>query len=111
MLAGGPGILVAEAIASTLDGPLLVNGAVVITDGEARLCFALAESFPPQCGGEAMPIVGLDLATLDLQRADNARWTASRVQLLGFVRDGVVVIDDAALAADGGAQPLLGDES
>lgn len=111
MLAGGPGISVAEALASTLNGPLLVNGTVVITDGEARLCSALAESFPPQCGGDAITVVGLDLATLDLQRADAVRWTDSPVQLLGFVREGVLVIDNAALAADGGAPPLLGDDS
>ena len=58
-----------------------------------------------------MPVDGLDLATLDLQRADNVRRTASPVRLLGFVRDGVLVIDDAALAADGGAQPLARDNS
>ena len=111
MLAGGPGISIAEALASTLDGPLLVNGAVVITDGEARLCSALAESFPPQCSGDAMAVFRLDLATLDLQHADDVRWTASPVQLLGFVQGGVLVIDDAALAAGGGAQPLPGDDS
>ena len=79
MLAGGPGITVADARASTLSGPLLVNGAVVIVDREGRLCSALAESFPPQCGGDSMPVVGLDSATLDLQSEGNARWTNEQV--------------------------------
>ena len=43
----GPGISIAEALDSTLDGPLLVNGALVIRSDEVRLCEALAESFPP----------------------------------------------------------------
>jgi hypothetical protein len=33
-------------------------------------------------------------------------WTNEQVQLLGTVNDGVLVIDDASLAADGGAAPL-----
>ena len=106
MLAGGPGISVADALASTLSGPLLVNGAVVIVDNEARLCSALAEFFPPQCGGDSIPVVGLDTTTLALQSEGNVRWTDAQVQLLGTVQDGVLVIDNAALAADGGAAPL-----
>ena len=109
MLAVGPGIGVADALASTLGGLLLVNGAVVIVDGEARLCSTLAESFPSQCGGDSIPVVGLDVATLDLRTEGSVSWTDDHVQLLGTVRDDVLVIDDAALAAGGGALPLPSD--
>ena len=109
MLAGGPGISIADAIASTLSGPLLVNGAVVIVDGEARLCSALAKSFPPQCRGDSLSVIGLDGATLDLQTEGKVSWTNNQAQLLGFVSDGVRVIDDASLAAGGGALPLPAD--
>ncbi len=106
MLAGGPGISIGEALASTLSGPLLVNGVVVIVDGEAQLCSVLAESFPPQCGGDSIRVSGLDVATLELQTEGKVSWTNDQVQLLGFVRDGVLVIDNEALAAGGGALPV-----
>ena len=46
----GPGISVGEAVSSRLVGPLLVNGYVVIADGEMRLCQTLDQSQPPACG-------------------------------------------------------------
>jgi len=57
----GPGISIADALASGLDGPLLVNGFLVVQGDAVRLCEALAESFPPQCGGDSLRVGGLDL--------------------------------------------------
>ena len=106
-LGDGPGISIADALATTLSGPLLVNGALVIVDGAVRLCSALAESFPPQCGGDSIPVVGLDITTLDLQIEGNVSWTNDHVQLLGTVHDGVLVIDDSALAAGDAADQSM----
>jgi hypothetical protein len=89
----GPGISVAEALASTLDGPLLVNGFVVVRDGEARLCEALAESFPPQCGGVSLLVEGLDLDAIEgLTSEQGTTWSDQQIQLLGEVEDGVLTI-------------------
>jgi hypothetical protein len=106
MLAGGPGIAIADALVSTLSGRLLVNGFLVIVDGAPHLCSALAKSLPPQCAGDSVPVAGLDAATLDLVSEGNVLWTAGQVQLLGSVREGVLLIDAASLAAGGGAPPL-----
>ena len=43
----GPGLSIAGALASTLDGPLLVNGFVLAQGGQVRLCAVLLESYPP----------------------------------------------------------------
>ncbi|MDQ3067348.1 MAG: hypothetical protein M3R12_09400, partial [Actinomycetota bacterium] len=48
-IAGG-GLSVQEALDSDLDGPLLVRGYLIERDGELRLCQAILESSPPQCG-------------------------------------------------------------
>jgi hypothetical protein len=84
--AGGPGITIEEAIAQAGSEPLLVNGALFIdAAGSARLCSAIAESFPPQCGGTRLLVSGLDPAAIpDLQEANGVRW-AEQVQLFGTV--------------------------
>ena len=97
----GPGISVAEALTSTLDEPLLVNGNIFIANNTTRLCSALAESFPPQCGGDSIQITGLNTATLDLQRQDAVAWTNAYVQVLGRVVNGVLVVDETTLASSG----------
>lgn len=84
--AGGPGISIEEAIGNGGGEPLLVNGALVVDpDGRVLLCDALAESFPPQCGGARLEVRGLDVDSLpDLQEGNGVRW-AEQVQLLGTV--------------------------
>ncbi|MDO8551626.1 MAG: hypothetical protein Q7S03_03030 [bacterium] len=88
-IAGG-GLSVSEALASDLDGPLLVKGYVVVAGGETRLCEALAESFPPQCGGASVRLEGLDLA--GLREQGGVRWSADPVSLLGEVAGGTLTV-------------------
>lgn len=85
--ASGPGISVEDALEQMGGGPVLVNGALFIdADGGVLLCDALAESFPPQCGGARLEVRGLDVAGQpDLQEADGVRWL-ERTQLLGTVQ-------------------------
>ncbi len=52
----GGGLSVQEAIESDLDGPLMVRGYVIERDGELRLCEAILESDPPQCGDPSLRI-------------------------------------------------------
>ncbi len=86
-IAGG-GLAVQEAIDSELDGPLMVKGFVVQTGDEVRVCSALAESFPPQCGGERLRVIGLDPGSVpDLEEANGVRW-AEAAQVYGVVAAG-----------------------
>lgn len=77
-----------EALAHVGGEPVLVNGALFIDpDGALRLCEAIAESFPPQCGGARLEVEGLDPAGQLLEEANGVRW-AEAVQLFGRVVEG-----------------------
>ncbi len=77
--AGNAGIAVGE--------PFAVGGFLVVTDGEARLCEALAESYPPQCGGRSLRVDG-DVSEYLTQAEGSVSWNDNRVVLLGSVTDG-----------------------
>jgi hypothetical protein len=95
------GLSVAEALAEP-GGPIVAVRAYlfVAADGSARLCDAVLESFPPQCGRPSMPATGLpDELIAGLPEDTGRRWSEGPVQLLGRVADGVFVNDREALAA------------
>src|SRR5262245_59379029 len=46
------------------DEPQRVTGNLLVQGDEVRLCSALAESFPPQCGNPSLVVEGLDLETV-----------------------------------------------
>ena len=89
----GPGISIGEAMTSSLDGPLLVNGHLHVQSGQVRLCEVLAESFPPQCGGTSLVVEGLDLTTMDgLTSEGSVTWSDQPVQVLGTVEGEVLTV-------------------
>ena len=90
----GPGISVTEALDSTLTGPLLVNGFIVTApDGLVYLAELLAESFPPQPGGDKLIVEGLDLdAFAGRISAQGITWSNETVQVLGIVADGTLTV-------------------
>ena len=83
-LSGGS-LSVAEAISSELDGPLLVRGYLIERDGELRLCEAILESHPPQCGEPSLRVDGPAPATSE-----------ERVSVLGEVEDGSIAVSETA---------------
>ena len=106
-LAGAPipggGLTIAEALASELDGPLMVKGFLVAPDGQpVQLCSTLLESYPPQCGGDSLVVEGLDLATVNgLTKTDDpslarVTWSDSEMSLLGSVEDGVLTVSSTS---------------
>lgn len=95
--ATGPGLTIAEAVTTTADGPLLVRGFLVAHDNVVQLCEALAESYPPQCGGQSLSVVGLDIEQRDdLEDAEGTRWSAGEISLLGELVDGTLTVDPTA---------------
>jgi hypothetical protein len=97
-IGAGPGISIDEAIAFDSDEPLLVNGNIRAEAGEIRFCDAVAESYPPQCVGPELIVVGLKLAEVDgLQRVGDVAWT-ERTQLLGVVADGKITVSENVMA-------------
>lgn len=98
-IAAGPGISIEEALASTSDEQLLVNGNLLAQGGEVRFCSALAESFPPQCGVASLLVEGLKLEEVDgLVTEGDVSWTDRPTQLLGVVEDGVLTVSQNATA-------------
>ena len=102
-LAIGPGVTVPEALSSRLDSPLLVNGYLLVRGGEhdnpeqVRLCEALAESFPPQCGGSFLLVEGLGLKSIDgLVSEGPISWTEQPIQLLGVVDGEVLTVGSSS---------------
>jgi hypothetical protein len=84
---GDRGMSVADALGHrATDDLVFVTGALFVDpDGTVLLCDAIAESFPPQCGGARLEVQGLDLSTIDgLEEASGVRW-AEGVILFGSV--------------------------
>ena len=81
-----------EALASTFGDPVRVTGFLVAQEGAAiRLCSALAESYPPQCGGASLVVEGLELASVEgltipaEPEYAHTSWTDTPVELYGVV--------------------------
>lgn len=79
-------------------GEVTVEGSLIAVDGEpVRLCSAILESYPPQCGEPSIEVQGLDLDSLDLastrpsDEVTPARWSDLPIQISGTVEDGVLV--------------------
>ena len=97
--ATGPGLSVAEAVASTLSEPLLVRGYLVVGAGAARLCEGLSQSSPPQCIGASLAVEGLrDWHAEGLREAAGIRWSEQPLKLLGEVREGTLRVSAMASA-------------
>ncbi len=94
----GAGISVSEALASDLEGPLLVNGYLFVgADGEVVLSEGLAESLPPRPAGATLSVKGLDPSKVAGLRSERgASWTDEQIQLLGDVEGDTLVVASTA---------------
>lgn len=87
-----------EARAAAVDGPILVTGLLIDAGDGWRLCAAIAESYPPQCGGASVTVDNIDPADHDLQEANGVRWS-ERATLFGELRDDTFTVTGPASAA------------
>lgn len=83
----GGGLTVAEAKGSDVEGPLAVAGNLVERDGAVRLCSAVLESSPPQCGEPSLRLEGFDRAFTPGERAT----------LVGEVRGDAFVVSSTSM--------------
>jgi hypothetical protein len=85
------GLTVAEALATDATGVLAVKGFVVADGDEVRLCDALLESYPPQCGGDSVVLDSLEVVDPDALTAEGAvTWTDSPQTVFGELADGLL---------------------
>jgi hypothetical protein len=88
----GGGLTVTDALATDATGIIAVSGFVVADAAGVRLCEALAESFPPQCGGASILLEGLDQIDPDeLSTEGDVSWTDFAVTVFGELIDGMLV--------------------
>ena len=88
----GGGLAVSEALTTDATGVLAVKGFVVADADGIRLCEALAESMPPQCGGASIDLANLDAIDPDeLRTEQGVTWSDSTVTVLGEIVDGMLV--------------------
>ena len=97
MVLGG-GLTVPEALQTDAVGTIAVQGFVVLDAQGTRLCEALAESYPPQCGGAFLMLSGLETIDPDeLQTAEGVTWSNEPVTVLGEITDGTLSVDPLSL--------------
>jgi hypothetical protein len=74
---------------------VVVTGYVYVEpDGRARVCDALAESFPPQCAGPALELVGLDADDIpSAQHGSGVTWSGQQVRVHGTTDGDTLTVD------------------
>lgn len=88
------GLTVSDALASDATGTIAVNGFLLVNAEGARLCEALAESYPPQCSGTAITITGYEeMVSVPLSNAQGVTWTDGLATFFGEIVDGTLVVD------------------
>jgi hypothetical protein len=96
----GDVVSIEEALTSPGGNRLTVEGYLIAPDGgEVRLCSAILESYPPQCGEPSLVVEGLDLSTVEgivhTSEPDLAQvsWSETYVPVTGTIEDGVLTVD------------------
>jgi hypothetical protein len=86
-------LTVEEALRADADGQVRVRGTLIAADTGVRLCSAILESHPPQCGRPSLVVRGLDLVGVsNMEQAKGVGWTSREVTLSGEVDDGVLTM-------------------
>jgi hypothetical protein len=88
------GLTIPQAIAYEGNEIIAVQGFVYRTRETNALCELLAESYPPQCGGESLTIANPE-ATDDivLTEAEGVQWSEDYVTVFGRLAEGVLTIE------------------
>jgi hypothetical protein len=92
------GLSIPEAIAYTGNEIIAVQGFILRAGETTALCELLAESYPPQCGGESLAIANPE-ATDDmvLTEAEGVKWSEDYVTVFGRLTDGVLTIETTVI--------------
>jgi hypothetical protein len=86
-------LTVEEALEAEGEGPVRVRGSLFAEAGDVRLCSAILESYPPQCGQPSLRVRGLDVVGVsNMEQAKGVGWTSREVTLAGTVDGGVLEV-------------------
>ena len=84
---------VKEALRAKGGGPVRVRGILIADGNEVRLCSAILESYPPQCGRPWLVVRGLDVVgDSNMEQAKGVAWTSREATLVGRVDEGILTV-------------------
>jgi hypothetical protein len=86
-----PDYSVEEAVEQRPMGVVQVEGYIVARAGDARLCSALRESHPPQCGNPSLRLGRTPPRGFEVESAQGVVWTEEEHPILGSLRDDALV--------------------
>ena len=83
---------IAQALQAAEGSKVTVSGHLITdSDGKTRLCSVLAESLPPQCGGDWIHLLGFDASSVPNSKTpqrpsdiQTTRWTDSYITVTGI---------------------------
>ena len=91
-------LTVSEALVSDIGGVIAVQGFLFDDGAGPMLCETLAESFPPQCGGESLSVSGHEEAVdVPIVTEQGVMWTDQSLVLFGEIVDGALAVDPTVL--------------
>jgi hypothetical protein len=82
-------VSVAIAVDDELTGSVTLTG-FLLDDGQVRLCDAIMESYPPQCGGASVVVEGVDVTALDPATVEGDVAWVEQASVSGQLEDGVL---------------------
>jgi hypothetical protein len=92
---GGGVLSIADAAEASPGDVAAVRGFIVADAGGVRLCEALAESFPPQCGGSFMILTEFDAGVFPQIFSESPGgdviWTDQAQDVVGFLEAGGII--------------------
>jgi hypothetical protein len=86
-----PDYTVKEAVEQRPMGVVRVEGYIVARAGNARLCSALLESHPPQCGNPSLDLGRSQTRGYEVESSQGVVWTEEEHRILGSLRDNALV--------------------
>lgn len=87
------GLSISATLTTEATGVIAVQGFLFDDGTGVRLCEALAESYPPQCGGASIPVTGYEeVTTIPLSNAQDVIWSDQPVTLFGEVVGGALIV-------------------
>jgi hypothetical protein len=89
-----PSFTVMELIEERPDGEVMVSGSLFNGGGGWSLCSALAESFPPQCGGFSLVIPNFDPTSYEIVAEAGIQWSDIPATITGTFTDDRLLLSE-----------------
>jgi hypothetical protein len=83
-------VAIEDVAEADTDVSVRVRGPAFRVDGTTRICSAILESFPPQCGEPSLVVEGWDIDSDERAQTEGSVTWVEDVELAGPIHDGVL---------------------